>query len=445
MDVWNNIINQRGVLYMHRKINHIIAGVLAGVVIYAGGLMPAYAHERDSVYLANLSLSKSNIDFSEDVFYYTARVSDDADEIKVRAKPKNEKASVSIDGDYVDEDDNYKRVIDLNRGSNIVKVVVNNSDDESKTYTINIIKGEGEKDDIYLDKLKVNNNNIDLNRDDTEYNMDVNKDVNKVSITAIPEDDNSEVTIDGGNVTSDNNYTASVDLSEGTNPIVIKVAKKKDKREYLLNINRKSALDGKTDQDNIYLDYIKLDKEKINLDNIQTEYNAVVNEDVGNIYITAEPESVDYKVKINDKVVEEEDDYKDFVKLNKGKNRIKITVQDLENNKQRIYYLNIFRGEYIESINQNTTIDNQNKTECNKWIKSEKGWQYNDAIGQAIKSTWFYDINYGSWYYLDDNGIMKTGWFKDTDGKWYYFNEHGSMLKDTYIGMYKLGSDGTMI
>ena len=99
----------------------------------------------------------------------------------------------------------------------------------------------------------------------------------------------------------------------------------------------------------------------------------------------------------------------------------------------------------IESINQNTTIDNQNKTECNKWIKSEKGWQYNDAIGQAIKSTWFYDINYGSWYYLDDNGIMKTGWFKDTDGKWYYFNEHGSMLKDTYIGMYKLGSDGTMI
>ena len=445
MDVWNNIINQRGVLYMHRKINHIIAGVLAGVVIYAGGLMPAYAHERDSVYLANLSLSKSNIDFSEDVFYYTARVSDDADEIKVRAKPKNEKASVSIDGDYVDEDDNYKRVIDLNRGSNIVKVVVNNSDDESKTYTINIIKGEGEKDDIYLDKLKVNNNNIDLNRDDTEYNMDVNKEVNKVSITAIPEDDNSEVTIDGGNVTSDNNYTTSVDLSEGINPIVIKVTKKKDEREYLLNINRKSVFDSKTNQDDIYLDYIKLDKEKISLNNIQTEYNAVVNEDVGNIYITAEPESVDYKVKINDKVVEEEDNYKDFVKLNKGKNRIKITVQDLENNKQRIYYLNIFRGEYIESINQNTTIDNQNKTECNKWIKSEKGWQYNDAIGQAIKSTWFYDINYGSWYYLDDNGIMKTGWFKDTDGKWYYFNEHGSMLKDTYIGMYKLGSDGTMI
>ena len=40
---------------------------------------------------------------------------------------------------------------------------------------------------------------------------------------------------------------------------------------------------------------------------------------------------------------------------------------------------------------------------------------------------------------------MKTGWFKDTDGKWYYFNEHGNMLKDTYIGIYKLGSDGAMI
>lgn len=430
---------------MHKKVNHIIAGILSGALIYIGSLIPAYSHERESVYLANLSLSKSNIEFSQDVFYYTARVSDDTNQIKVRAKPKNEDVSVLIDGDYVDEEDNYKRTVELNRGSNIIKIVVANNEDESKTYTVNVIKGEGEKDDIYLDKLKVDNENIEFNEDSSEYSMDVEQGVKNVSITAVPQSENSVVMIDGGIVSQNNDYTASIDLIEGNNPIVIKVSKKKEEREYLLNINRKSVFDSKTSQDDIYLEYIKLDKDKIDLNHIQTDYIIKVNDNMEKVYITAEPESVDYKVKINNKIVEEEDNYKDFIKLNKGKNTIKVTVQDLENNKQRIYYLNIFRGDFIENVNKTPTAYNQIKLECNKWIKTEKGWQYNDAIGQSLKSTWFYDINYSSWYYFDDNGIMKTGWFKDRDGKWYYFSEHGNMLKNTYVGIYKLGSDGAMV
>lgn len=430
---------------MHKKVNHIIAGILSGALIYIGSLIPAYSHERESVYLANLSLSKSNIEFSQDVFYYTARVSDDTNQIKVRAKPKNEDASVLIDGDYVDEEDNYKRTVELNRGSNIIKIVVANSENEFKTYTVNVIKGEGEKDDIYLDKLKVDNENIEFNEDSSEYSMDVEQGVKNVSITAVPQSENSVVMIDGGIVSQNNDYTASIDLIEGNNPIVIKVSKKKEEREYLLNINRKSVFDSKTSQDDIYLEYIKLDKDKIDLNHIQTDYNIKVNENMEKVCIIAEPESVDYKVKINNKIVEEEDNYKDFIKLNKGKNTIKVRIQDLENNKQRIYYLNIFRGDFIENVNKTPTAYNQIKLECNKWIKTEKGWQYNDAIGQSLKSTWFYDINYSSWYYFDDNGIMKTGWFKDRDGKWYYFSEHGNMLKNTYVGIYKLGSDGAMV
>ena len=32
-----------------------------------------------------------------------------------------------------------------------------------------------------------------------------------------------------------------------------------------------------------------------------------------------------------------------------------------------------------------------------------------------------------SWYYLDANGAMKTGWFTDTDGKVYFFFDSGAM------------------
>ena len=49
-----------------------------------------------------------------------------------------------------------------------------------------------------------------------------------------------------------------------------------------------------------------------------------------------------------------------------------------------------------------------------------------------------------NWYYLNEDGSMKTGWHKDTNGHWYYLNSNGSMAKDTTINGYKLGSDGAL-
>ena len=51
----------------------------------------------------------------------------------------------------------------------------------------------------------------------------------------------------------------------------------------------------------------------------------------------------------------------------------------------------------------------------------------------------------GTWYYLNDNGTMKTGWHKDSNGKWYYLNEYGVMLSNVYVDSYRLGADGAMI
>ena len=40
-----------------------------------------------------------------------------------------------------------------------------------------------------------------------------------------------------------------------------------------------------------------------------------------------------------------------------------------------------------------------------------------------MKTGWVKD---GSWYYLDETGVMKTGW-KQVDGNWYYLNGSGAM------------------
>ncbi|NFO03104.1 cell wall-binding protein [Clostridium botulinum] len=50
----------------------------------------------------------------------------------------------------------------------------------------------------------------------------------------------------------------------------------------------------------------------------------------------------------------------------------------------------------------------------------------------TITKGWYEDN--GTWYYLNDEGIMQTGWIKDKDGLWYYMDENGVMQ----IGWIKL-------
>ncbi|NFH80307.1 cell wall-binding protein [Clostridium botulinum] len=58
-------------------------------------------------------------------------------------------------------------------------------------------------------------------------------------------------------------------------------------------------------------------------------------------------------------------------------------------------------------------------------------WCVQGTDGKVIKG-WYEDN--GTWYYLNDEGIMQTGWIKDKDGRWYYLDSNGAMktgwLKD---------------
>ena len=50
----------------------------------------------------------------------------------------------------------------------------------------------------------------------------------------------------------------------------------------------------------------------------------------------------------------------------------------------------------------------------------------------------------GSWYYLDANGAMQTGWYMADEDNWYYSNSDGAMRYSTWIGDYYLLDDGRM-
>lgn len=82
-----------------------------------------------------------------------------------------------------------------------------------------------------------------------------------------------------------------------------------------------------------------------------------------------------------------------------------------------------------------------NGTSKEGWNKVGANWTYVKE-GKAVTG-WVKDTD-GKWYFLNESGVMVTGWIQN-DGKWYYLNAWGEMLVDTNVDGYKLGIDGVWI
>lgn len=100
-------------------------------------------------------------------------------------------------------------------------------------------------DDIYLEKLSIGGESIDLSDSKTTYTYNVASDVDSVSIKAVPEDEDDDtytVTIDGDEVDSGDNFKKTVDLDKGENEFKVELEDDDDNdRVYTLKINRGSS------------------------------------------------------------------------------------------------------------------------------------------------------------------------------------------------------------
>ena len=79
--------------------------------------------------------------------------------------------------------------------------------------------------------------------------------------------------------------------------------------------------------------------------------------------------------------------------------------------------------------------------ETNKWI----GNYYVKSDGAMAKNEWFFDKNYGSYFYLGVDGKYIGGnrWYQ-VDGDWYYFIADGQMATRKWIDSYYVKEDGRM-
>jgi len=128
----------------------------------------------DPIYLEKLSVNGQNIVIGKSNTKYTFDVSSDVDEAVIRATPENDDYSVLIDNSYVDDDDKYKKTVDLNKGENKFEIEIQDKDKEDRIYTLVINRGAVSSGSNKTDTPETPNTTTDVSKIKTNQWVQVN-------------------------------------------------------------------------------------------------------------------------------------------------------------------------------------------------------------------------------------------------------------------------------
>ncbi|WP_160358166.1 cadherin-like beta sandwich domain-containing protein [Clostridium chromiireducens] len=336
----------------------------------------AYARVKGAE-LEKISLGKGGIDFKSNTTEYTLKLDSDVDELKISATPKEDDAEVEINGTEVSKSDSYKTTIKLDKGENTVTIKVQNGS-KKKTYTITVIRGEKEDKEIYLDDLTISEGHIDFSKDKTSYDLNIPSNVDEVDISAVPENDEYDVEIDGLTAYENNDYEKTINLEKGNKKIDVKIQDDDNhEKVYTLNINRQEK-------------GIKNDAPSVTSNSVQT--NSATSGQIGSgTNNTAQP-------------------------------NISVSKGWILNNGQW-YYLNEKGNKETgwKAINDSWYYLDENGIMKSGWQKINENWYYLDTNGR-MKTGWLKNGD-GKWYYLYDSGVMAksttiNGFKLDSTGSW---------------------------
>ena len=139
-------------------------------------------------------------------------------------------------------------------------------------------------------------------------------------------------------------------------------------------------------------------------------------------------------------------------------------AKKVEKNEIREYQLNVVFEEFSASFKNDIVIKEcwgqDNIDRIMKSFGSSSAQEKNDTIAylnatfdngkyyyignDGIMKTGWQQID-GQWYYLDQTGAMQIGWLKSDDGKWYFLYPNGAMAVNTVIDGRTIGEDGVWV
>ena len=260
--------------------------------------------------------------FNSDTNDYDIEVDSEVDKVNIEVTKSDSTAKIS--GNYGENKLDY--------GVNKFTINVISEAETRNTYNINITREDDRSSVNTLKTLTLSSGTINFTPQGTEYNVNVENDVDKITITSSLTDPKSKYVEDYSN--------KEIPLVEGSNKVLIKVvSEKNEEKVYTININR--ALSGNNSLKNLYVN-----DDKIGLKENEFIYNIVLENTVEEVVIKATPN--DEKAKL---------DLKEKYPLEVGENEIQITVL-APNGDKALYTLNITRKKILskDSLLKNLKI-----------------------------------------------------------------------------------------
>lgn len=175
--------------------------------------------------------------FSTDVIQYQIKVPYEYQNLELYTKKMNEQQTVKYKiGDKEIDPNNYPLPV----GKTVVSILVyDGMNTLTKTYSLEIERCESANN--YLQSLIIDGYDISPTFDKKvlEYTINVEKDINEVKISAIPEDSNAQVSMNGYNYLQDGNNDAEITVTAvngETRTYIVHIIKNPEFNSYLKNI-----------------------------------------------------------------------------------------------------------------------------------------------------------------------------------------------------------------
>ena len=305
-------------------MKRISKGLLFIFILILGISISVYAEDANNIEsnkLTSIKLDGHELEFfNEDVNNYEITVESDVSKINITATKKDDKAEVT--GDIGEKKLDY--------GLNKFSIKVSSNSGNENIYHLDITREDARSDNNTLKSLTLSTGDIKFKSDVTSYSINVDNNVEKITIKSELSDIKSRYVEDYRN--------KEIELVEGSNKVEIKIISEKgDIKIYTLNINR--ALSG-----NNSLKSLKVNDDKIKLVENEFIYDVTVENEVSEVVIDAVTNDTKATVNLEDKY-----------ELQVGINEIKIKVI-AANGSEASYILNITRKKILSRDSLLTNI-----------------------------------------------------------------------------------------
>lgn len=196
------------------------------IIFFVGLTNSVQSVDEDNAFLKIMRINKEGIepDFEKEITEYYIVIDENIENLEITAISENPEATVEILGNN-----------NLVNGINNIKIIVKSKNETNvKTYNINVTKTSNpEKANANLENLAIENAILfpEFQTRITEYKAEIANDVNKINILAIPENQESEISIAGTET-----------LKEGMNEIIIKVLaeNKITEKKYVIKVYKRN-------------------------------------------------------------------------------------------------------------------------------------------------------------------------------------------------------------